>query len=255
MTNLQQKGLELIDGILLIDDDLLEKDFDIFLQAFVNESSIEEAFQAKLAECRGNNVTVDDLLAENLQIAEMEIALSEKLSPVKQRLFHEIFVLSMAINTKVMNMNLVSSVRVRVQQLNEVELPQYAHAEGDSGLDIKILYDTIVPARSAIIAPTGLKMAIPLGYEIQIRPRSGNSLKPEYLFLSVANSPGTIDANYREELGVILKNLGDTPIAIQKGTKIAQMVLCPVVHLRWEVVDNIYKFPTERSGGFGSTGN
>jgi dUTP pyrophosphatase len=103
-------------------------------------------------------------------------------------------------------------------------------------------------ARHAVA--TGLAVAIPEGYEIQVRPRSGLALKHG---ISVPNTPGTIDSDYRGELKVILINLGDEPFAIARGDRIAQLVLAPVVQAAWDEVDELDA--TDRGeGGFGSTG-
>jgi dUTP pyrophosphatase len=99
--------------------------------------------------------------------------------------------------------------------------------------------------------PTGLKLAIPDGYELQVRPRSGLALKHG---LTVANAPGTIDSDYRGELMVLLANLGPAPVTITRGMRIAQLVVAPVVRGRWVVVDEVAADTVRGSGGFGSTG-
>ena len=133
----------------------------------------------------------------------------------------------------------------------DVTLPKY-ETEGSSGLDLAANIDEqidIPPGKSAII-PTGLAVAIPKNFEIQIRPRSGLAAKSQ---ISVLNTPGTIDADYRGELKVILINLSDKIFVVEKGLRIAQMVLCPVVKATLKEVEELEN--TERgSGGFGSTG-
>ena len=133
----------------------------------------------------------------------------------------------------------------------EVSLPKY-ETEGSSGLDLAANIDEqieILPGKSAII-PTGLAVAIPKDFEIQIRPRSGLAAKSQ---ISVLNTPGTIDADYRGELKVILINLGSKVFAVEKGLRIAQMVVSPVIQVKLEEVENLNE--TERGkGGFGSTG-
>ena len=133
----------------------------------------------------------------------------------------------------------------------DVALPKY-ETEGSSGLDLAAHTDKqikILPGKSEII-PTGLAVAIPKNFEIQIRPRSGLAAKSQ---ISVLNTPGTIDADYRGELKVILINLSDKVFVVEKGLRIAQMVLCPVVKATLKEVTNLEN--TERgSGGFGSTG-
>ena len=133
----------------------------------------------------------------------------------------------------------------------DVALPKY-ETEGSSGLDLSAYTDNqikILPGKSEIIS-TGLAVAIPKNFEIQIRPRSGLAAKSQ---ISVLNTPGTIDADYRGELKVILINLSDKVFVVEKGLRIAQMVLCPVVKATLKEVTNLEN--TERgSGGFGSTG-
>ena len=133
----------------------------------------------------------------------------------------------------------------------DVALPKY-ETDGSSGLDLAAYTDKqikILPGKSEIIS-TGLAVAVPKNFEIQIRPRSGLAAKSQ---ISVLNTPGTIDADYRGELKVILINLSDKVFVVEKGLRIAQMVLCPVVKATLKEVTNLEN--TERgSGGFGSTG-
>ena len=132
-----------------------------------------------------------------------------------------------------------------------VTLPRY-ETEDSSGLDLAANIDKqikILPGKSEII-PTGLAVAIPKNFEIQIRPRSGLAAKNQ---VSVLNTPGTIDADYRGEIKVILINLSDKVFVVEKGLRIAQMVVCPVIKASIKEVTKLEI--TERgSGGFGSTG-
>jgi dUTP pyrophosphatase len=132
-----------------------------------------------------------------------------------------------------------------------IPLPRY-ETLGSSGMDLSAYVNKIVeidPGRTAII-PTGLIVSIPKNYEIQIRPRSGLAAKNQ---VTVLNTPGTIDADYRGELKVILINLSEKKFYVEKGLRIAQMVLCPVIKAILKEVDELDE--TERgSGGLGSTG-
>ena len=134
---------------------------------------------------------------------------------------------------------------------NNISLPKY-ETEGSSGMDLTANVNKVIeiqPGKSEII-PTGLALSIPKNYEIQIRPRSGLAAKNQ---ISVLNTPGTIDEDYRGEIKVILINLGEKKFKIEKGLRIAQMVLCPVIKAELEEVDELDE--TKRgSGGFGSTG-
>jgi dUTP pyrophosphatase len=128
-------------------------------------------------------------------------------------------------------------------------LPAYAHP-GDAGMDLCSVERLVVPAGGRALVHTGLKMALPPGYEAQVRPRSGLALKRG---VTVLNTPGTIDEGYRGEIGVILVNFGDADFQVEKGDRIAQMVVAPVT--RAQVVEVADLDETARgNGGFGSTG-
>lgn len=139
---------------------------------------------------------------------------------------------------------------IKFRRINpDAVLPAYAH-DGDAGMDVRSVADIVVPARGRALVPTGLVMMLPLGYEAQVRPRSGLALKSG---ITVLNTPGTIDAGYRGEVGVILFNTGDGDFRVAKGDKIAQLVIAPVT--RAEVSETFEVDETERgAGGFGSTG-
>lgn len=140
-------------------------------------------------------------------------------------------------------------IEVKIQKISEdAILPKYAYPT-DAGADIFAVEDTTIAPHKTVVIKTGIKVAIPAGYEIQIRPRSGLSLKTP---LRVANAPGTIDASYRGEVGVIIENTGNLTQTIKKGDKIAQMVIAPVPMIAWTEVDTLDE--TERGeGGYGST--
>jgi len=131
------------------------------------------------------------------------------------------------------------------------ELPRYETIHA-SGMDVRATLDeamTIAPGARAMI-PTGITMEIPPGFEIQVRPRSGLAAKQG---VTVLNTPGTVDADYRGEVKIIVINLGETPVEVRDQDRIAQFVLCPVVQADIEVVSELGS--TDRgAGGFGSTG-
>lgn len=144
-------------------------------------------------------------------------------------------------------------VPVRITKLSpNAVLPEYAHPT-DAGADVISIGTTTIKPKETKIIKTGLAVAIPNGYEIQIRPRSGLSLKSP---LRIANAPGTIDSEYRGEIGIIMTNIGDEEYTIKKGTKIAQMVIAPTPKIVWEEVSSEEELgSTDRGkGGFGSTG-
>lgn len=160
----------------------------------------------------------------------------------------------------------------------DAKVPQYAH-ETDSGMDVFALDDITVHPGETVLVPTGLKVALPPGYELQVRPKSGRALKTK---LRVANTPGTIDQGYRDEIKVIIENV-EPPIKdikyeevlgekdsieylkitsieygsdfyVGKGEKFAQLVLMEVPKAAFYVVDNVAEIGEDRGGGFGSTG-
>lgn len=132
-----------------------------------------------------------------------------------------------------------------------VEVPAYASSAA-SGADVKafIQNDIVIQPGQTALVPTGLRFAIPLGYEIQVRPRSGLALKHQ---ISVLNSPGTIDADYRGDVGVILMNCGNEPFTVTPGMRIAQIVLCPVVQANF-IESELLTTTVRGAGGFGHTG-
>jgi deoxyuridine 5'-triphosphate nucleotidohydrolase len=146
------------------------------------------------------------------------------------------------------------SIPIRVCRLPHaagLALPAYATA-GAAGMDLlAAIGDPIVvgPGERRLI-PTGLTVALPPGYELQVRPRSGLALRHG---ITLPNSPGTIDEDYRGEIGVILLNTGTEPFVVERGSRIAQAVLAPVVRAVWQDVDSL-DVTTRAAGGFGSTG-
>ena len=133
----------------------------------------------------------------------------------------------------------------------DLQLPSYETA-GSSGLDVRaaVADQLIIEPGARALIPTGFAVAIPVGYEIQVRPRSGLAIKHG---LSLPNTPGTIDADYRGEVKIAMINLGAEPVTIRRGERIAQMVVAPVVRAAIEVVSELDD-TTRGSGGFGHTG-
>ena len=142
--------------------------------------------------------------------------------------------------------------KILIKRLSkEVSLPKY-ETSGSSGMDLAAYINNNVnlePWKSEII-PTGISVSIPEGFEIQIRPRSGLAAKNK---ISVLNTPGTIDADYRGEIKVILINLSDKTFVIEKGFRIAQMVVCPIIQAKLEEVDELNE-TIRGEDGLGSTG-
>lgn len=146
------------------------------------------------------------------------------------------------------------TVPVRVRRLphnQDLPLPSYATA-GAAGMDlIAAVGDpvSIAPGERALI-PTGLAIALPPGYELQIRPRSGLALRNGIV---LPNSPGTIDEDYRGEVQIIVMNAGEAPFVVERGMRIAQGVLAPVVRVAWDEAEDLDATARD-AGGFGSTG-
>jgi deoxyuridine 5'-triphosphate nucleotidohydrolase len=139
----------------------------------------------------------------------------------------------------------------RLPHGRDLPLPAYA-TEDAAGMDLlaAVTADLLLAPGARAVVPTGIAIAVPPGFEAQVRARSGLALKQG---LMVPNGPGTIDADYRGEVGVIVANIGDAPIVITRGMRIAQLVLAPVARAAWDEVETLP--PTQRgAGGFGSTG-
>ncbi|HHV60986.1 MAG TPA: dUTP diphosphatase [Clostridiaceae bacterium] len=148
------------------------------------------------------------------------------------------------------------------------KIPSYAR-DGDAGMDVFSAKDVTISPGETVVVPTGLKLAIPEGFELQVRPRSGISLNTP---LRVSNSPGTIDSGYRGELGIIMTNTSCTcnssdkifdldskgnfkgTYRIKKGERIAQIVLNQIPKIIIKITDSVEKIGKNRNGGFGSTG-
>lgn len=153
-------------------------------------------------------------------------------------------------------MSQTKSVEVEISWLDppstqDLQLPAY-ETSGSAGMDIEaaIQSELIIEPGEIVLVPTGFAVAIPAGYEFQIRPRSGLAVK---YGLTIVNSPGTIDSDYRGEVKIGLIHLGKEPFLLKRGDRVGQMILAPVVTAKWKCVDNLDE--TRRgSGGFGHTG-
>ena len=152
-------------------------------------------------------------------------------------------------------MTLVVPIAVPVQRLPhaaDLPLPKY-QTLGSAGLDLLAALAapvTLAPGARALI-PTGITIALPSGYEAQVRPRSGLALKQG---VTVLNAPGTIDSDYRGEVGAVLINLGDAPVTIAHGDRVAQMVVAPLSRIVWQSIGAALSETERGAGGFGSTG-
>ena len=147
------------------------------------------------------------------------------------------------------------TVQVALRRLahnTDLPLPAYATA-GAAGMDLMaaVAAPLILQPGARALVPTGLAIALPPGYELQVRPRSGLALRHGIV---LPNSPGTIDEDYRGEIQIIVLNAGDAPFTIERGMRIAQAVLAPVVRARWHEVESL-NVTSRNEAGFGSTGH
>jgi dUTP pyrophosphatase len=146
-------------------------------------------------------------------------------------------------------------MKIRITRIDKVSLdiplPAYATI-GSAGMDLfaAVIDEIILPPGATFLVPTGYRIELPMGYEAQVRPRSGLALKSN---IGVLNSPGTIDSDYRGEIKVILKNFGDKEFIIKRADRIAQMVIAPYTRISWDEVESIDD-TTRGAGGFGHSG-
>ena len=151
----------------------------------------------------------------------------------------------------------VSGIAVSIQRLahaRDLPLPAY-ETPGAAGMDLRAAVaeedPVVIRPGGRALAPTGFCIAVPAGYEAQVRPRSGLALKSG---ITCLNTPGTIDSDYRGEVKVILANLGEENFVVRRGDRIAQLVICPVVQARWRETSALDD-TSRGGGGFGSTGS
>ena len=145
----------------------------------------------------------------------------------------------------------MEAIKVKIINRSHHALPAYA-TEGSAGMDIRayVKHPIVLQPLERVLVPTGLYIELPIGYECQIRPRSGLALKHG---ITIANSPGTVDSDYRDEIGIIVINLSKEPYVIKDGERICQMVIAPYQRVEWDQVEVLDD--TDRGdGGFGHSG-
>ena len=188
---------------------------------------------------------------ENVNLVLKEIDSDETLSDNKKKLLRRMFESSLKTVTAI-NDSGRAAIPVKIFRLNpDAKLPEYAHPT-DAGADIFAVEETTINAGETKLVKTGLAIAVPASYEVQIRPRSGLSLKTG---LRIANSVGTIDSSYRGEVCVIFTNTDSEPYTIKPNDKIAQMLIAPTPMISWREVylENELGSTERGTGGFGST--
>lgn len=256
---------------------LPDEQFNVISELFLDE--LQKALNSNTGKLQllqglsGVGNDVDDLIAAyEAVIEQIEVQLKDVSQPKKDFLKR---MMAIIINTVSSGEGAAKKlVKIPIQLCHtDAKIPTYANI-GDAGLDIYALDDyTINPGETKLI-PTGIKVAIPRGYELQVRPKSGRALKTK---LRVANTPGTIDCGYRDEIGVIIENvdapikditydfddngniiiksiLHGSPYYIEKGTKFAQLVLNETPTASFVEVQDIHEIEGDRNGGFGSSG-
>lgn len=265
------KGFEELAVLLNLDD----KSFSVLspiVLAELEKSLQNPSVKIQLSQTLINeNITINDFNILYQSMVEAIDTELEELTEIKRDFLKQFF--GIIVNALNESDGVAEIINIPIELYHkDAKIPTYANI-GDAGLDIYALDDcTIMPGETKLI-PTGIKVAIPLGYELQVRPKSGRALKTK---LRVANSPGTIDSGYRSEVGVIIENV-EPPIrdisyhiennkavldsvlygksyTIGKGEKFAQLVLNKVPTAQFYQINNISDVEGDRGGGFGSTG-
>ena len=263
--NLEDKDMELFVNSIT---EILE-----FPDEVINEANIEEIEKAMVASLSGVErqqaikETVAKMKAQGYtkekageMIADFNKSLKDVMeevadlttNPYKIRIINKIFELLGDIIKEAVEKFLGYDTVVYFELIREgARVPEYAH-ETDAGADVYAPEDITIPAyRLGFKAPTGFKMALAPGWEMQVRPRSGLSYKTS---LRVANAPGTIDEGYRDEVGILFDNFSSQDYVIKAGERMAQFVIAPTYKFKAQLTDDVSKIGENRGGGFGSTG-
>lgn len=241
---------EQFEKIINLPDDIFDNIYDTLITTLFDTLD-SESFQKEVLT---NLKTIPniDIAAEKKEVAKLieEIKADESISE-KKREFLSVLLSKAVVATLDLYEVPRERISVEIQKLSDTaKIPEYAHPT-DAGADVFSSENVTIAAGETKIIKTGLKVAIPIGYEIQVRPRSGLSAKTG---IRVANAPGTIDSAYRGEVGIILHNTSTTPYEIKIGDKIAQLVISPVPMIKWKEVATISDDTDRSTGGFGSSG-
>ena len=261
-----KESLELMGTLLVMEDEDFDKVKDSVLDAMREGVSRQENRQLYATLVKQNGFSKEQYVEELKKIDSLVDTEMPDFSESKRDFMKQFF--SICYNAIIDSFDVDKrAIQIPIEICNpEAKIPTYAH-KGDAGMDVYSTIDvTIAPGETKLI-PLGFKVAIPEGYELQVRPRSGFSLRTH---LRVANAPGTIDSGYRDEVGVILHNcapaitdFGDgraetclygPSYTISKGDRIAQLVLQEVPTALFVETPDISKIGGDRNGGFGSTG-
>ena len=248
---LDQDTTEQFITLLELPDEEFDAVYPFFKEQIIKTYKTQDFQQKMLSQME--IMPIDDAEEERAAVQTFvnEVTNDESLSANKKELITQMFGAVLNVFEELVN-NGRPSVQVRIVKLNpDAIIPEYAHPT-DAGCDVAAVGETKIEPGETKIVKTGIAVAIPAGYEIQIRPRSGLSLKSK---LRIANAPGTIDTEYRGEIGIIMTNIGDVPYVIDKGMKIAQMLIAPTPKIKWNEVATVEELGTTDRGadGFGST--
>lgn len=244
---------EFIDFIIDIDENEFEKKKEEFENFLINLESNETFINDVKKNYILANTNTEDLIREKEGVIKnLNNAISLITVECEKKIFlKKVVDFLISLYNKIIEDRIRTCFTIPIEICNpEAKIPEYKH-DGDAGVDFYLIEDIEIPPHSTIIVKTGLKMAIPMGYELQIRPRSGTSLKTP---LRIANAPGTIDNGYRDEIGILAWNTSDEKLCFKKGDRIAQGVLNEVPKMKFNIVDDINTIVGNRNGGFGSTG-
>lgn len=261
-----KESLELMGTLLIMEDEDFDKVKGSVLDAMREGVSRQENRQLYATLVKQNNFSKEQYIEELKKIDSLVDTEMPDFSESKRDFMKQFF--SICYNAIIDSFDVDKrAIQIPIEFCNpEAKIPTYAH-KGDAGMDVYSTIDvTIAPGETKLI-PLGFKVAIPEGYELQVRPRSGFSLRTH---LRVANAPGTIDSGYRDEVGIILHNCAPTiqdfgdgraetclygpSYTISKGDRIAQLVLQAVPTALFIKTSDISKIGEDRNGGFGSTG-
>lgn len=221
----------------------------------------KQTARKQLAEFRAAGLTRDEMAEEIDSFKEAiddlisSLSVADGSSPTQMKVVERLLRPGVAFMREIYDDFVKGDAVLKVELMEGAKIPTRAH-EADAGMDVYATGNTIIAPGEIVLIGTGLKVAIPVGWQLSVRPRSGLSLKG----LTVANAPGTIDANYHDEIKVIVKNNTSEPFTVFEGDRIAQLVLEKVYTATWEQVEDITQVGLENraneSGeqGFGSTG-
>ena len=232
----------------------LLENYDNFLDSLLSNQELLNEIRTQM---RLEGLSKTDMVGKKEELLADMRALAEsaelEISAEKKELYNKMLEVTEKLYDKALESVSRETALIPVELCHpNAKAPSYAH-EDDAGFDFYLPEDFTIKAHEfGKIAPTGVKMAIPTGYELQIRPRSGNSVKTT---LRIANAPGTIDCGYRNEIGIICDNIGDTDLEFKAGDRIAQGILAVSPKGIFNIVEDINKIVgSDRGGGYGSTG-